>query len=111
MSWKTSVLALSLAVAAALGSVTAQAEPDYSVKTLMKKINANVLNGDTKGVGAMFDAVKAKGKPDFKDWGAMCDKAKAAADKGDLDGLKATCKPCHDQYRDAYKTKFGSKAP
>jgi cytochrome c556 len=43
--------------------------------------------------------------------GAMFDTAIAAANKGDLDAVKASCKPCHDAFRDDYRKRFGSKAP
>lgn len=106
----SSLLAVVLAGAALLGSVSAEAA-DTSLKDLMKKVNTNVLNGDTKPLGPLFDQAKAKAKPEFKDWNALCDKAKDAAAKGDMDALKATCKTCHDSYRNDYKTKYGSKAP
>jgi hypothetical protein len=110
-SWHaSSLLAAVVAAAALLGSVSAEAA-DTSLKDLMKKVNTNVLNGDTKALGPLFDQAKAKAKPEFKDWNALCDKAKAAAEKGDVDALKATCKTCHDSYRNDYKTKYGSKAP
>jgi hypothetical protein len=103
---------LAFAVLAAGAFATmAEAAPDTTLKDLMKKMNTSVLNGDTKGLGAIFDATKAKGKPEFANWGSLADKGKAAAEKGDMDGVKATCKPCHDAYRGDYKTKYGSKAP
>ncbi|MBX3260596.1 MAG: hypothetical protein KIS78_15415 [Labilithrix sp.] len=104
-------LTAALAVAAALASVPAAAAPDTSVKDTMKKMQAQVLNGDAKPLAAMFDATKAKGRPEFANWGPISDKGKAAAVKGDLDGAKATCKECHDAYRTDFKTKYGSKAP
>ncbi len=104
-------LTLALVSAAGLAVVPASAAPDTSVKDAMKKMQAQVLNGDTKALAGLFDATKAKGKPEFSNWGAISDKGKAAAAKGDLDGAKATCKECHDAYRNEYKTKYGSKAP
>jgi hypothetical protein len=105
------VLAVTLAVAAGLATVPAQAAPDVSLKEMMKKMQAQVLNGDAKPLAPIFEATKAKAKPEFASWGAMSDKGKAAAASGDLDGAKATCKECHDAYRNDYKMKYGSKAP
>jgi cytochrome c556 len=109
--WPTSaVLSLAIALAAALGSVSAEAA-DTSLKDLMKQMNTQVLNGNAQALAPIFDAAKAKGKPEFEKWNSWSDQGKAAAAKGDLEGAKATCKPCHDAYRNDYKTKYGSKAP
>jgi hypothetical protein len=106
------VLVLSLVVAAASVAVSnAEAAPDTSLKDVMKKMQAQVLNGDAKPLAALFETTKGKAKPEFADWNAMTAKGKAAAEKGDLDGAKAVCKSCHDAYRNDYKTKYGSKAP
>jgi hypothetical protein len=104
-------LTVALAAAAGLATLPASASPDTSLKDTMKKMQAQVLNGDAKPLAAMFDATKGKGKPEFANWGAIVDKGKAASAKGDLDGAKATCKECHDLYRNDYKNKYGSKAP
>lgn len=106
----------SLFVAAALlGSVLAAAAPagaaDNTLKDLMKKMGGSVAAGDAKSLAPIFDATKAKAKPEFANWASLADRGKAAAEKGDLDGAKATCKSCHDAYRNDYKTKYGSKAP
>jgi hypothetical protein len=105
------ILTAALAFAAGLAALPASAAPDTSLKETMKKMQAQVLNGDAKPLGALFDATKGKGKPEFGNWNAISDKGKAAATKGDLDAAKATCKECHDAYRTDYKTKYGSKAP
>jgi hypothetical protein len=108
MRIKTITLFGAVVVAA---SIPAFAAPDTSLKDTMKKIQAQVLNGDAKPLAALFDATKARAKPEFANWVSMAEKGKAAAEKGDLDGAKATCKSCHDAYRNDYKTKYGSKAP
>lgn len=104
-------LTVALVSAVGLAALPASAAPDTSLKDTMKKMQAQVLNGEAKPLGTLFDATKAKGKPEFANWNAISDKGKAAAEKGDLDGAKATCKECHDAYRNEYKTKYGSKAP
>lgn len=105
-------LVLSMAV---LGATLAAAIPagaaDNTLKDLMKKMGATATSGDAKALGPIFEKTKGLAKPEFSNWTAIADKGKAAADKGDLDGAKAACKSCHDSYRSAYKTKYGSKAP
>jgi soluble cytochrome b562 len=103
-------LTLALVVAASLAAVPAEAA-DTTLKDVMKKMNTQVLNGDAKPLVPLFDATKAKSKAEFSNWNAISDKGKAAAEAGDLAGAKATCKECHDAYRNEYKTKYGSKAP
>ncbi len=100
-----------LATALLASAGIASAAPDMALKDTMKKMQAQVLNGDAKALGPLFDATKAKGRPELANWAAISDKGKAAAAKGDLDGAKATCKECHDAYRNEFKTKWGSKAP
>jgi soluble cytochrome b562 len=106
----SAALTVALGLAVALGTIPASAG-DASLKDAMKKMQTQVLNGDAKPLAGLFDTTKAKGKPEFSNWNAISDKGKAAAAKGDLDGAKATCKECHDAYRNDYKTKYGSKAP
>lgn len=109
-SW-LSVLTVALVTAVGLATVPARAAPDTTLKDVMKKMNVQVLNGDAKALAPLFDATKGKGKPEFANWNAIVDRGKAAAAAGNLDGAKATCKECHDAYRNDYKTKYGSKAP
>lgn len=107
-----SLKTLTLALVAAAGLAVLPAEAaDTSLKDVMKKMNTQVLNGDAKALAPLFDATKAKARAEFSNWNAISDKGKAAAAAGDLDGAKATCKECHDAYRNEYKTKYGSKAP
>lgn len=107
-----SLAALSLAVlgGALLAAVPASAA-DTTLKDLMKKMGAASSAGDAKALAPIFVKTKAMAKPEFANWGSMSDQGKAAAEKGDLDGAKASCKSCHDAYRAEYKTKYGSKAP
>lgn len=104
-------LALALALAVVAGVAPAMAAPDTALKDVMKKMNAQILNGDAKSLSPLFDSTKEKAKPEFATWNAIVDRGKAAALAGNLDGAKATCKECHDAYRNDYKTKYGSKAP
>ena len=108
---RTVGLLLAVTAAAALATVSATAAPNLGLKDEMKRMQALVVNGDAKGLGPLFASAKARSKPEFSNWSAIADKGKAAADKGDLDGAKATCKECHDAYRNEYMTKYGSKAP
>lgn len=96
---------------AALFAAAPAGAADNAMKDLMKKMGAQSTAGDAKAMAPLFAQTKGMAKAEFANWAAISDKGKAAAEKGDLDGAKATCKECHNAYRDAYKTKYGSKAP
>src|SRR5690349_4956871 len=66
-------LTVALASAVGLAALPASAAPDTSLKDTMKKMQAQVLNGDAKPLGALFDATKGKGKPEFANWNAISD--------------------------------------
>jgi hypothetical protein len=109
---KRPLVALVTAVAAAsLLAVSPVGAADTTLKNVMKKMGATASAEDAKGLAPLFEQTKAAAKPDYANWGAIADKGKAAAAKGDLVAAKATCKECHDAYRSDYKTKYGSKAP
>jgi hypothetical protein len=108
---KSFVLGLALSLSAVMAALPAGAAPDASLKDVMKKMGGLSASGDAKGMAALFAETKGKAKPEFANWTSLADQGKAAAEKGDLDGAKATCKGCHDAYRNDYKSKYGSKAP
>src|SRR6476619_2745769 len=103
VSKKSFALGSTLLVAAVLAAFPAGAA-DNSLKDLMKKMGGQAAAGDAKSLAPIFATLKGKAKPEYANWGSLADQGKAAADKGDLDGAKATCKSCHDAYRNDYKT-------
>lgn len=108
---KSLLLGVALAGSVLAAVVPAGAAPDASLKDVMKKMGGLSASGDAKGMASLFAETKGKAKPEFANWASLADQGKAAADKGDLDAAKATCKGCHDAYRSDYKSKYGSKAP
>ena len=104
------ILAVAVASAAVLAALPSNAA-DNSLRDIMKKMGAELAGGDAKALAPIFTQTKAKAKPEFTDWSRFADEGKAAADKGDIDAAKASCKSCHDAYRTTYKTKYGSKSP
>ena len=105
--------------AAAMAPGRAEAA-NTALKDLMKQVGAASADAKTAesdadkkkanaALGALLDKVAAfkPNDPDFAGWPAAAADAAAKAKAGDPSG----CKGCHDQYRDKYKTKYGSKAP
>lgn len=105
-------LLCAVVAAAALSSTRADAA-DTKMKDLMKRVGAGMAAGDAKPLAPLLAQSKAltPADPKLAGMGPMFDTAIAAANKGDLDAVKASCKPCHDAFRDDYRKRFGSKAP
>jgi hypothetical protein len=70
----------------------------------MKKVMADA---SASGDGArLADALTQAGKKPpagYTEWTAIAQEGAAKAKKGDIDGAKASCKKCHDLYKDKYK--------
>jgi hypothetical protein len=110
---RTSLLLFSsIAIAALFAAAPAEAG-STALKDLMKKMGAAAAGGEAKALAPIFAQTATLAPKDsaFPNWKAISDKGKAAAETGDLAGAKATCKECHDAYKDSYKSKHGSKAP
>jgi soluble cytochrome b562 len=105
-------LTVALVASVVLAAGTAGAA-STALKDVMKKMGAASAGEDAKALAPLLtQTITLKpNDPDFAGWDAVADKGKAAADRGDLAAAKASCKECHTQFRDKYKTKYGSKAP
>lgn len=108
----TSLLFCAVALSGSLAAVPAEAG-NTALKDLMKKMGATAAGGEAQLLAPIFEKTAALDPKDaaFANWTAIAEKGKKAAIRDDLAGAKATCKECHDAYRDSYKTKHGSKAP
>jgi hypothetical protein len=107
-------LLIAAVTTAGLFAALSASAANTALKDVMKRMGAELAGGnDVKGLAPIFAETKsiAPSDPACSSWATIADKGKAAAEKGDRDGAKATCKECHSTYRDAYKTKYGSKAP
>jgi len=104
---------LAVAAFAVLGAAGTAAAANTGMKDVMKKMGATAAGDDAKALAPLFAQTLAMkpSDPDFAGWSAIAEEGKAAAERGDLPGAKATCKGCHTKLRDKYKEKYGSKAP
>lgn len=66
--------------------------------------------GDNAGLAAALDKVAAN-SPDasWTTWSQLAKQGADAAKKGDTAGAKASCKSCHDAYKDKYKAQYRTK--
>ncbi len=101
-------LAVAVGLAATFAVSDAGAVRSPVMQSLMKKIGALSAGGNMSGTARLLGMVRAMGPEEMPDWGKNADKARAAAARGDRDAMKTACNGCHDQYREAYKSKYGS---
>lgn len=73
----------------------------------MKKVMAPASsNGEGDKLAEALTYVSKRPPPGYADWVAMAKDGAAKAKAGDIDGAKASCKKCHDAYKDDYKAKM-----
>lgn len=102
-------LTLTLGVAAALAAPDVGAAP--YLQTMMKRIDAAASAGNTATVAQLMKYVKGMGPTSLTEWGAIAERARAAAAAGDVAAMKRACNDCHEKYRAHYRSRFGSEAP
>ncbi|WP_437970258.1 hypothetical protein WMF04_13580 [Sorangium sp. So ce260] len=70
----------------------------------MKSTMASATSsGDGAKIAAALQYVAGKPPPGMGSWGAISKAGAAKAKAGDIDGAKASCKQCHDLYKEQYK--------
>ncbi|HRI66703.1 MAG TPA: hypothetical protein PK156_20800 [Polyangium sp.] len=60
--------------------------------------------GDAEKMAKDLEYIAAKPPPGMGGWSGIAKEGAAKAKAGDIDGAKASCKKCHDQYKDKYKS-------
>lgn len=61
-------------------------------------------SGDAEKIAKGLEYIAAKPPPGMGNWSAMAKEGAVKAKAGDIDGAKASCKKCHDAYKEKYKT-------
>ncbi|WP_437592598.1 hypothetical protein [Sorangium sp. So ce1000] len=70
----------------------------------MKSTMASATSsGDSAKIAAALQYVAGKPPPGMGSWAAISKAGVAKAKAGDIDGAKASCKQCHDLYKEQYK--------
>ncbi|HQY62547.1 MAG: hypothetical protein IPF92_14895 [Myxococcales bacterium] len=81
--------------------------PDCPLQAWMKAhANPPMAAGDTPGLGDVFDQMVNLGPPGYTNWASISRDGAKAAKLGKLDGAKAACRSCHDQYKAKYRLAF-----
>jgi hypothetical protein len=105
------LLASAIGVAVTFGASDAGAVRNPFLQTLMKRLNEYVAAGNTQAAAEILKVVKHVGPDEYAGWAGIAERGRVAAAAGNGVQLKAACTACHDQYRVAYKSKYGSAGP
>lgn len=117
-------VALALAAVAWLAACTDEAQrvpnpappsptrPQAAPLQAWMRANAQLplVNGDHAAVALAFDRIEGFAPPGYDGWAADAKRGAAAARAGDVDGLRATCKHCHEQFRQRYRTEHRARS-
>lgn len=104
-------LPLALVLTATAGAALA-GEPATPLGKWMKPNIGTPLAGQdfpTLQKNLEFVATKTP-SADYPKWAEYSKAGAAAAAKQDVKAIKATCKQCHDEYKEKYKKEFADKA-
>jgi hypothetical protein len=102
-------LPLTLALILAAGLAYA-GEPKTALGRWMKpNMGAPMAGQDFAALQKGFDTIASKppakgASSDYAQWTSIAQKGSAAAAKQDVAGVKASCKSCHDMYKQAFIT-------
>jgi hypothetical protein len=83
----------------------AKGQKPCPMQAWMKTVMANASSsGEGDKLAKALTYVAAHVPPGYSDWTAMAERGASRAKAGDIDGAKASCKQCHDAYKEKYKT-------
>ena len=102
--------AISLAASLAAGVAVAGEPTTLLGKWMKPNMGAPLAGQDFATLQKSLDLVASKPPPgDYPNWAASAKAGSAAAAKQDLAGVKASCKQCHDAYKENYKKEFPTR--
>jgi hypothetical protein len=102
---------LALADDAGAGSCGTTDNPCPLQKWMRANMGAPLAAGDMDALGRSLSHVAAS-NPDatWTTWTQIATQGAAAAAAKDMTGVKASCKSCHDAFKDKYKAQYRPKA-
>ena len=79
-------------------------------KWMRANMGAPLASGDTAALGKALDhAATLSPDPTWTTWSQFAKQGSTAAAAKDLNGVKASCKSCHDAFKDKYKSQFRAR--
>ena len=75
------------------------------------KSNANppVMSGNLPALAVALEKMQAFAPPGYTNWVSISKDGAAAAKSGDLAAAKQSCRTCHEQYKQKYKTEMRAR--
>ncbi|MBL8608474.1 MAG: hypothetical protein JNL38_14205 [Myxococcales bacterium] len=73
---------------------------------MQDNVQPSVSAGDTAALAVALDKIAKMGPPGYTNWASISNDGAKAAKGGDLAGAKASCRTCHDQYKNKYKAEM-----
>jgi hypothetical protein len=67
------------------------------------------MTGDLPSLATALDKIVGFAPPGFPNWASIAKDGAAAARSGDLAAAKASCRTCHDQYKQKYKAEIRAR--
>ena len=84
--------------------------PDCPLQAWMKAhANPPVLTSDLPALAKALDEIALFAPAGYTNWASISKDGAAAARAGDLTAAKASCRSCHDQYKQKYKTEIRAR--
>jgi hypothetical protein len=85
-------------------------QPDCPLQAWMKA-NANppMLANDLPGLATALDKIAGLAPAGYTNWASIAKDGAKAARAGDMTATKASCRTCHDQYKDKYKKEMRAR--
>jgi hypothetical protein len=114
MSMRLALLGTTISLLGAMalaGAAAVAAEPVTLLGKWMKpNMGAPLAGQDFPTLQKSLELVASKPPPgDYPQWSAISKDGAVAASKEDLPGVKASCKKCHDAYKERYKKEHVSR--
>ena len=84
--------------------------PDCPLQAWMKaNTNLAIAGGDLPALATALDKTVSFAPPGYANWASIAKDGAKAAKAGDMTAAKASCRTCHDQYKEKYKKEMRAR--
>lgn len=73
---------------------------------MQKNVNPPMNKGDMPALAEALDKIAGFAPPGYTNWASISKDGAAAARSGDTNAAKASCRECHNQYKQKYKSEL-----
>jgi hypothetical protein len=84
--------------------------PDCPLQAWMKaNTNTAIASNDLPALATALEKTAGFAPPGYTNWASISKDGAKAAKAGDMTAAKASCRTCHDQYKDKYKKEMRAR--